>query len=330
MSEPATNGKQKHPVTVFQGQLEAKSSDINELLMGHNIPVQQFIRVALVAAQRNPQLLTADRTSLFIACQQAAHDGLMPDGREGAFVIYGERQGDAFVDKVQWMPMILGIRKRAFKSGALKRWSVDVVRQGDQFHYRLGSDPMLHHVPSLDGRGMATHFWSLALTQDGETLIDVMDLNDVMRIKARSRTGAKGKGPWVTDFDEMGKKTVARRHSKQIPLSSDLHDLLRRDDAMYDTEPEQSRIDATQRASIGSRLDRLAIGRSYAPAIKEDTFDVRGDPVPVSRQSSDAGEEDDPDFREVGDTQALPIQEGGTGAVFQPPPTPRPDAKTKA
>lgn len=35
---------------------------------------------------------------------------------------------------------------------------------------------------------------------------------------------------WTKHYGEMCKKTVARRHSKVLPMSSDLDDLLRRDD----------------------------------------------------------------------------------------------------
>ena len=43
---------------------------------------------------------------------------------------------------------------------------------------------------------------------------------DVDAIRKRSK--ASGSGPWVTDYSEMGKKTVLRRMSKRWPLAPEL------------------------------------------------------------------------------------------------------------
>jgi recombination protein RecT len=51
---------------------------------------------------------------------------------------------------------------------------------------------------------------------------------EVMKIKDRSR--ASKKGPWVTDEEEMAKKTVARRACKWIPMSSELAKALELED----------------------------------------------------------------------------------------------------
>ena len=44
-----------------------------------------------------------------------------------------------------------------------------------------------------------------------------MTVEDVNKIKTRSKAG--NSGPWVTDYDEMAKKTVFKRLSKWLPLS---------------------------------------------------------------------------------------------------------------
>jgi hypothetical protein len=65
--------------------------------------------------------------------------------------------------------------------------------------------------------------------KDGGKHTEVMTLEDVNRIRARSK--AANNGPWVTDFDEMAKKTVFRRAAKWITLSPEVQDALERDDA---------------------------------------------------------------------------------------------------
>ena len=55
-----------------------------------------------------------------------------------------------------------------------------------------------------------------------------MTRDECEAIRKRSRAGSSG--PWVTDFDEMAKKTVFRRASKWLPLSPEIQDVIRRDE----------------------------------------------------------------------------------------------------
>jgi hypothetical protein len=61
---------------------------------------------------------------------------------------------------------------------------------------------------------------------------------------------------WRRSFAEMAKKTVARRHAKQLPMSSDILGLLSRDDELYDVD--RDRADRVQAPRVLSdRLDFL-------------------------------------------------------------------------
>jgi hypothetical protein len=51
-----------------------------------------------------------------------------------------------------------------------------------------------------------------------------MSRDEIEAVRKRSR--AANAGPWVTDWNEMAKKTVFRRLSKWIPLSSEYRDAL--------------------------------------------------------------------------------------------------------
>lgn len=63
----------------IRNTLEKQKGEIAKALP-EDIPAERFIRTALTAVQVNPDLLDADRQSLFIACMKAAQDGLLPDG----------------------------------------------------------------------------------------------------------------------------------------------------------------------------------------------------------------------------------------------------------
>jgi recombinational DNA repair protein RecT len=61
-----------------------------------------------------------------------------------------------------------------------------------------------------------------------------MAKEEVDAIRKRSRSGASG--PWVTDYNEMSKKTVFRRLSKWLPLSPEVRDAAENDDDVIEVE----------------------------------------------------------------------------------------------
>lgn len=241
------------PIAEIRVQLQNMEGQFKAGLPAH-IPAERFMRVVMTAIQNNNDLLNVSRRSLWNAVMKAAQDGLLPDGREGAIVPY---KGEA-----QWMPMIAGIRKKVRNSGEIATWDVHAVHQNDAFEFELGDDPFIRHRPSLTERGEIIAVYSIATFKTGEKSRDVMSIGDVEKIRAKSR--AKN-GPWSdpTFYPEMAKKTVARRHSKVLPLSTDLDDLIRRDDELYDMKGAREEANAAADAagrprSLGARLDVLS------------------------------------------------------------------------
>ncbi|MDE2442004.1 MAG: recombinase RecT, partial [Betaproteobacteria bacterium] len=209
---------------------------------------ERFKRVLLTAVQNNAALATADRVTLFNSAMRAAQDGLLPDGREGAMVIYKTKMmvngQERWIEAVQWMPMIAGIRKKVRNSGEIATWDCHVVYEKDQFDYELGYEPRINHKPYLAGDpGKVIAAYSVATMKSGEKSCEVMPVHQIERIRQMSK--AKDKGPWVDHFSEMCRKTVARRHSKVLPMSTDLDDLMRRDDDLYDMASASDRNQAT-------------------------------------------------------------------------------------
>jgi recombination protein RecT len=200
-----------------------------------HIPAARFARVAMTALQNNPKLLRCDRQSLFNALMRCAQDGLLPDGREAAVVPYGaDDEGRSSADTAQYLPMIAGIRKKVRNSGALADWNVQVVQEGDDFAFELGDNPFIHHRPASTG-GRARKVvaaYSIATYPDGTVSREVMNADQIADIQRKSKAR---KGPWSDPvfYPEMARKTVAKLHSKQLPMSTDLDRVLHRDDELY-------------------------------------------------------------------------------------------------
>ena len=193
------------------------------------INVEKFIRTTLTCVQMQPELLMADRRTLLGACMKAAQDGLLPDGREAALVIFNSKEGK----KVQYMPMIGGVLKKIRNSGELASISAQVAYSADFFEYELGDEEKITHKPFMGGdRGEVIAVYAVAKTKDGAVYREVMSVSDVEKVRAASRAGRFG--PWVDWWDEMAKKTVIRRLAKRLPSSADVDQMMDNDNDQYE------------------------------------------------------------------------------------------------
>lgn len=191
---------------------------------------EKFMRVVLTAIQQSPGLLDCDRKSLYGAAMKAAQDGLLPDGREAAFV--------KFKDQVAYMPMVGGILKKVRNSGELLSLTSQIVYERDKFKYFIDMDgEHLEHEPLMfSDRGQPIGAYAIAKTKDGGIYIEVMTRDQIESVRKVSR--AKDSGPWNSDFaSEMWRKTVIRRLAKRLPMSTDLEGVIKRDDELYEVNP---------------------------------------------------------------------------------------------
>lgn len=215
------------------------------------VPAERFVRVAQTAVQKNPDLLSADRQSLYGACMLCAQDGLLPDGREAALVMFG--------GKAQYMPMVGGILKKVRNSGELATITAQVIHKNDKFRFWVDSDgEHIEHEPLLFGdRGSIIGVYALAKTKNGDIYVEPMTIEQVEKVRSVSR--AKNGGPWKDWWDEMARKTAIRRLSKRLPMSTDLDDIIRRDDDMYELNPQPEAADAPakEKTKRTSRLSKI-------------------------------------------------------------------------
>lgn len=195
------------------------------LALPEHVSPEKFVRVVMTAINTNPDLQKADRESVLGAAMKCAQDGLLPDGREAALVVYG--------NKASYLPMIAGVLAKVRRSGELLTISAHVAYDKDAFTYTLGDDEKIEHQPYMEGpRGKPIAVYAVAKTKDGGIYREVMSLEQVNQVRNVSR--AKNAGPWVQWWDEMARKTVLRRLAKRLPMSTDLQQVFQRDDEHYD------------------------------------------------------------------------------------------------
>jgi len=296
---PATTADK--PQEVLRKHLAAKFTDFLALMGGDQKRVERFFAVIIAATLKEPRLLTADRLSLFEAAFKAANDDLMPDGREGAFVIYNTnsaRKGEPanWIAKVQWMPMVGGLFKRLYATGAVKSAKAEIVHENDDFDVWMDDQGEHVHFRQARGdRGEPSELMAAVWMKDGTVFAERMSLADANAVRMASKNADKA--PWVGPFSgEMQKKTVFRRLSKRLPMAREMLELFKTFDSFSTIEGSAVEV-TTRKGSLSDQLDRLATSGAQ-PRIANTTTApmeiVDGDTGEIIEQDTDGGKRNDP------------------------------------
>jgi recombination protein RecT len=190
-------------------------AEIAEALPTH-ITKERMISVFLTALTTTPKLADCDPFSLLRAVKEASQLGLPTDGilGHGYILPYG--------NKAKFIPGYRGLMDLARRSGQVEWIQARVVYEGDEFEYEYGLEPFLKHkeAPRGEGDRNVVAVYAAAKLVTGEKVFEVMYSEDIEKIRQRSPSGRSG--PWVTDWEEMARKTLIRRLMKYLPLSTDV------------------------------------------------------------------------------------------------------------
>lgn len=254
--------QQLTPMQTFQKSLNLKKTQEGfSKMLPSDVPVDKFTAVVVRAVQEDPAILNADRPSLFLACQRAAQDGLIPDKREGALVVYSVNTGTyndpIWTKKVQWQIMIGGMRKRLAVNGFDLR--TELVYENDTFSQDLGDNPEILHKPAQLGenRGKVIGAYAIAThIATGEKYREVMSIDDLNHI----RSLAKSDKIWKTHEKEMQRKTVGRRLVKFLPITDvddRMNTMMDNDNEHFDLAKKPGASDMAKRVQEVVREDNV-------------------------------------------------------------------------
>ena len=203
-------------------QSDAFREKIESALPKHLTP-DRFIGVALNALNKTPALAKCTQQSLFKCFLELSQMGLEPDGRRAHLIPYGQ-ECTLLID-------YKGLVELALRNGDVARIHADVVYETEyeagDFIYDRGR--IERHVKSLKpDRGKVIAAYAEVEFKSGTAKAEVMSVEEVEGIRSRSKAGKNG--PWVTDWNEMAKKTAFRRLSKWLPLSPEIREHIEKDD----------------------------------------------------------------------------------------------------
>jgi len=199
-------------LVALEAQLRPLAPHFSQVL-GKTMPVERLMRTVMISVERLPKLLECDRQSVFNSAMSAACLGLEVDGVTGqAYLI-------PFKGRAQLVIGYKGYTTLAARSGITI--TGNVVREGDEFDYQLGSAAYVRHKPK-GSKGKITHAWACAQSLDRPAVVEVLDIDELMAVKAKSPGGSRSDSPWndpAIGFPAMCQKTAKRRLARSMPLN---------------------------------------------------------------------------------------------------------------
>lgn len=246
----------------------------------HREPFARALKTALIS---KPELLKADRASLYLAILNAAQLGLVPDGRQGAIVVYG--------DKAQFLTMIGGVRDTLAKYGWMLQTSV--VYEADAFSFDEAAQRVMHVPPRLGSdRGPIIGAYAQATHKDGRQMAEVMSLADIHLV--RDKSGRKN--PAWSDkqsYPRMVEKTPGHRLAKKLPLDPKDRERVDRVLAAEELDPAEATTLMYGKELVNPQTGELTTGSPTEEPATSPADGEEGQPSPPTA-AVPGGDEGDP------------------------------------
>jgi len=228
LREVAT-GEGKNPVIAFRSFLEKQKAQLAAALPKHLTP-DRMIRLATTEFAKNPRLQKCDPLTVFGSIIQASQLGLEIGVLGQAYLVPFNNRKKGTIE-AQFIPGYKGLIALARRSGEVTSIETHIVYENDDFDLRLGIDSNVKHIPYLDGdRGKIRLVYGVAKFKDGGHHFEWMSIQDVNKIRARSKSADDG--PWVTDYEQMVRKTLIRRMANYLPMSIEMANAIQIGDAV--------------------------------------------------------------------------------------------------
>lgn len=160
-----------------------------------------------------------------------------------------------------------GLIKIATDTGAIRWARAELVYENDKFTYHGPAREPEHTANPFKGRGDVIGAYCIAKTSDGDVLTEVMDADEIEKIRGKSMAYAKSKsGPWAEWFSQMARKAVIKRASKTWPYTDraerlmDAIEIANESEGGYDLEAKAVKtVTREQAATVRDHLEAASI-----------------------------------------------------------------------
>lgn len=202
----------------------------------------RFVRSAISDFRLNPALQECSVPSVLGFYMQAAMCGLEPSSVLGQCypVPFNNRKTGA--KECQFIIGYRGMASIARRSGEVLSIDAKIVHEKDTFELIYGLDSNITHIPYLEGDpGAMIGAYCIVKFKDGSHQFEYMPKYKIDEHRKRSKAG--NYGPWVTDYEEMAKKTVFRSIFKWLPVSIEAASAERADANVVNYSPTAAATD---------------------------------------------------------------------------------------
>ena len=250
----------------------------------------------------NSYLAGATPESKLRAVMNVATSGLtLNPMRREAYLVPRQRDGKR---ECNLEPSYIGLVKLLTDGGAVTLLERHWTSAGDDAVVDMASDrKVLKHVPySVRGqqKGKRIACYSIATLPDGTRHIEVMadaEIQDIMKrseaYKAKAAGKTKSAGPWDTDYDEMGRKTVVKRQWKYLPKAGRLAEIA--EAIALDNEDYKDATPSTAAPVTDVQAEMLELRKQAKTALAKYQGDDKAEIVEMCREEAESGAVD-PDF----------------------------------
>lgn len=199
-------------------------------LLPTDISTEQFRAALWLELTSKPALRDCQVASIKECAVKAATYGLLP-GRDCHFLPFNNKKAGG--KTATFVPNYFGILLMLDRTGKVQDAFAHPVHDGDVFICdHLGG--VYSHVPAVtrnppQEQGKIRFYYACLLLTGGKKHVEVMTLKQLETI--RNRAPAHDDGPWVTDREEMCRKTVLKRAAKYVKGAPRLQELIVEDEA---------------------------------------------------------------------------------------------------
>lgn len=208
--------------TILTG--DAMLEQFSKALPRH-LSAERFVRICTTALLRTPLLMECTHESFFKCLLDLSAMGLEPDGTRAHLIPYRNNS-----DRTVECTLLIdykGLVEIVRRSPDIARVHADVVCPDDIFEFNAGS--VTRHTWDLrKERGATIAAYAMVVSKDGTNQAVVLQKHEIDSVRERSKS--KERGPWVTDYNEMAKKTAFRRLCKWLTLSPEVLQHISEDD----------------------------------------------------------------------------------------------------
>ena len=177
---------------------------------------------ALQTIQKNSGLAKCSITSIQDSIINVASVGLTLNPADGYAYLVPEYSKALKGNECQLRISFKGLIKVATDAGSIKWVKAEIVKANDNLEYKGPCTMPVHSMDPFGDRGDTVGVYCIAKTNDGDVLVDLMNIEELKKIQSCAKTQMV----WTQWPDEMAKKAIIKRASKQWPKtdqSSQLH-----------------------------------------------------------------------------------------------------------